>query len=464
MFLIYDGNVDIVKGELITTDLIGPFPPTPEGHRYAISYTDDFSRHSIVYFLKKKSEAAHTVTPLDKYYKIMGIIIKKIRSDRGGEYGGHNEREHLQGGAGKIQPSDSEHYGTAYDMACKEHEILHEPIPAHMPALNGVAERWNRTIMNMANSMMYNARISSVLWSSAVAHSNYIRNRLPTRSRGNHTPHELFTNRRPRYDNIKIWGCYCYRLIPVRNKLPGLPTRERLIYVGESSDNIGFRCFNPNTYEFTTEYELILDEEEVKSRHSMLDAFDNRRKLIKNNKVFMIPVVSAIDQTAELNNRKVYTNPNTENQSNHKTLPSVNETLSRRALIQVSQGGTVGNSDLINHQSQRPQLVGGRAIDKSLVEPDSVSKHDSVEHVVPHLTTDRINHQLDMDQPIKGQDKDFNHHSLPCTHLGNSSTAKRLALSKATLGSNKRRTTCSNIWVGSDKSKLIIITTLGQHQ
>ena len=89
----YTDNVS-AKGELVTSDVIGPFPPTPEGHRYAVSYIDEFSRHSVVYFLKKKSEVPDTIHAVVRYYKLMGIIIKKIRSDRGGQYGGHLEREH----------------------------------------------------------------------------------------------------------------------------------------------------------------------------------------------------------------------------------------------------------------------------------------------------------------------------------------------------------------------------------
>ena len=120
----YTDNVS-AKGELVTSDVIGPFPPTPEGHRYAVSYTDEFSRHSVVYFLKKKSEVPDTIHAVVRYYKLMGIIIKKIRSDRGGEYGGHLEREHIGGGAGHIQP------GTAFAEVCKTYEIIHEPMPAH---------------------------------------------------------------------------------------------------------------------------------------------------------------------------------------------------------------------------------------------------------------------------------------------------------------------------------------------
>jgi hypothetical protein len=72
------------KGQLITSDVLGPFPPSPEGHRYAISYTDEYTRYSMVYFMKAKSEAPQTFQALIDYYKFMNIVISEIRTDQGG--------------------------------------------------------------------------------------------------------------------------------------------------------------------------------------------------------------------------------------------------------------------------------------------------------------------------------------------------------------------------------------------
>ena len=48
--------------------------------------------------------------------------------------------------------------------------------------------------------------------------------------------------------------------------MPGQQARERLIYVGETADRLGFRTFNPRTYKFSTEFELIFDENSLKDR------------------------------------------------------------------------------------------------------------------------------------------------------------------------------------------------------
>jgi len=293
-------------GELLTSDVLGPFPPTPEGHRYAISFVDEFSRYSHCYFLGAKSDAPAALQSVIDDYRSHGIIIKTVRTDQGGEFGGHNERPTLVAGNLKI-PSTSrkDFYTKSFDRLCAKYGIKHELTPAYVPALHGVAERWNRTCMTMANSMLFHARISPVLWSSAVAHANFLRNRLPTKSRSGVTPYELFTNRRPRYDNLRVWGCYCYKLLPVRDKTPGLPVRKRLIYMGESSNRIGFRCFDPDEYKFTTEYELLFDEDGIKHRTSLLEAFDTRRKQIKEGNISSVDLVGSPRAAGE-HERAVY--------------------------------------------------------------------------------------------------------------------------------------------------------------
>ena len=50
------------KLDLVFTDILGPMPTTSlGGNRYAISFTDSYSRYSAVYFLKSKEEC------LDKF-------------------------------------------------------------------------------------------------------------------------------------------------------------------------------------------------------------------------------------------------------------------------------------------------------------------------------------------------------------------------------------------------------------
>ena len=72
---------------LIHTDVCGPMKSCSfSGARYFLTFTDDMSRMTMVYFLKQKNEV------FDKFinYKMLvekqtGKVIKKVRSDNGGE-------------------------------------------------------------------------------------------------------------------------------------------------------------------------------------------------------------------------------------------------------------------------------------------------------------------------------------------------------------------------------------------
>ena len=47
---------------------------------------------------------------------------------------------------------------------------------------NGVSERKNRTVMEMARCMLFEKKLPKLLWVAAVSTSVYLLNRLPTKS------------------------------------------------------------------------------------------------------------------------------------------------------------------------------------------------------------------------------------------------------------------------------------------
>jgi transposase InsO family protein len=80
---------------------------------------DDVTRFCYVYLLQTKDEAFD-------YFKIykaevenqLERKIKRLRSDRGGEY-----------------------FSKIFDEFCEEHDVIHERTPPYSPESNGVAER-----------------------------------------------------------------------------------------------------------------------------------------------------------------------------------------------------------------------------------------------------------------------------------------------------------------------------------
>lgn len=114
--------------QLVHSDLCGPITPASNNNkRYILTFTDDFSRKTWVYFLHEKSETFTTF----KNYKIcvekeIGGYITCLRTDRGGEF-------------------------TSSEFAefCQSHGISRQLTAAYTPQQNGVSERKNRTIMNV---------------------------------------------------------------------------------------------------------------------------------------------------------------------------------------------------------------------------------------------------------------------------------------------------------------------------
>ncbi|KAL0409791.1 UNVERIFIED_CONTAM: Retrovirus-related Pol polyprotein from transposon TNT 1-94 [Sesamum radiatum] len=129
------GQSAIANGllDLVYTDVCGPLSiPARGGFSYFVTFTDDHSRYGYVHLVRYKSEAFGRF----KEYRLevenqTNRKIKALRSDRGSEYLSGEFIDHL-----------------------KENGILSQWTPPGMQQLNGVAERRNRTLLDMVRSML----------------------------------------------------------------------------------------------------------------------------------------------------------------------------------------------------------------------------------------------------------------------------------------------------------------------
>ena len=79
------------------------------------------------------------------------------------------------------------------------------------PEENGLSEHMNRTIQEMARSMIHGAGWSDTLWAEAVLTVVISRNRSPTTAVQNMTPHECFYGKKlnvsvVRFSDILMWS------------------------------------------------------------------------------------------------------------------------------------------------------------------------------------------------------------------------------------------------------------------
>ncbi|KAK1414173.1 hypothetical protein QVD17_29914 [Tagetes erecta] len=88
--------------------------------------------------------------------------------------------------------------------------ILLETTCPHTPQQNGVVERKHRHLLETARALKFEAKLSSRFWGECILTAAYVINRLPSETIGNKTPYEIIFNRKPDYEDMKIFGCLAY--------------------------------------------------------------------------------------------------------------------------------------------------------------------------------------------------------------------------------------------------------------
>jgi transposase InsO family protein len=141
--------------ELIHSYVCGPMPSSPmSGYVYYVSFTDDYSHKTWLYFLKSKDEV------FSKFKEFKALIenlserkIKILRSDNGGEY---TSKEFMS--------------------FCKYVRIKRELTTPYNPQQNSVAKRKNRTIMEVVKTMIHDQDLPMCLLEEAAMTVVYVQN------------------------------------------------------------------------------------------------------------------------------------------------------------------------------------------------------------------------------------------------------------------------------------------------
>ena len=102
-----------------------------------------------------------------KIEKQCGKQIKIVRSDRDGEYYGR----YMEIGQAPRP----------FSKFLQEHWIVAQYTMPGSPYQNCVAERRNRTLLDMVRSMLSNSKLPRFLWTEALKMTVYILNRVPTK-------------------------------------------------------------------------------------------------------------------------------------------------------------------------------------------------------------------------------------------------------------------------------------------
>jgi transposase InsO family protein len=151
-------------------DLMGPTRTASlGGKKYILVVVDDYSRYTWISLLKDKSEAFDQATILFKKLQVeQDCVIQRIRSDHGREFENSN-----------------------FEDFCNKSGIKQEFSSPITPQQNGVVERKNRVIQEMARVMIHAKQLAQHFWGEAVHTDCHIMNRVFLRPTTNKTPYEI---------------------------------------------------------------------------------------------------------------------------------------------------------------------------------------------------------------------------------------------------------------------------------
>lgn len=115
----------------------------------------------------------------------------------------------------------------------------------HHPKQNGISERKNRTLMNTARCLLFQAKLPDYLWAEAVNTGNYLRNRCPSSPLGETTPYESWYNEKPEVSHLREFRskAFCLDVRADKGKLAPRSKEGRLVEYSDSSK--GYRVWFP---------------------------------------------------------------------------------------------------------------------------------------------------------------------------------------------------------------------------
>lgn len=248
--------------DLIHSDICGPMQTqTPQGKRYILTFIDDFSKYTTVYLLREKSEA---FTKFKEFYQLtqnqFERRIRAFRSDRGGEY-----------------------TGELFVKFLEEKGIRIERSAPQTPQQNGVAERKNRTLVEMARCMLADAHLENSFWGEAVMSATFIQNRVIWKGLTK-TPFELWFGRKPNYANLGIFGTKCYVKVQDgnRRKFDMKAVEARLM--GHDMQSKAYRCYVPSKGTIVISRDVKIIQEDTVS-DQILKNDDFKAQTPQNGKV-----------------------------------------------------------------------------------------------------------------------------------------------------------------------------------
>jgi transposase InsO family protein len=225
--------------KLLHMDLFGPIAYISiGGSKYCLVIVDDYSCFTWIFFLQEKSQTQETLKRfLRRAQNEFGLRIKKIRSDNGTEF----KNSQIEG-------------------FLEEEGIKHEFSSPYTPQQNGVVDRKNRTLLDMARTMLDEYKTPDRFWAKAINTTCYSINRLYLHRILKKTSYELLTGKKPNVSYFRVFGSKCFILIKRGRSSKFAPKVVEGFLLGYDSNTRAYRVFNKSTGLVEVSCNIVFDE------------------------------------------------------------------------------------------------------------------------------------------------------------------------------------------------------------
>ena len=163
--------------------------------------------------------------------------IKKVRSDNGSEF-----------------------KNTRVDELCDEFGIKHQFSAKYTPQSNGLVERKNRTLIDMARSMLSEYNVSHSFWAEAINTTCFYSNRLYYHPFLEKTPYEILNGRKPNIAYFRVFGCKCYILKKGTSLSKFKKKCDEGFLLGYSTSSKAYRVWNLGSGQLEEVHDVEFDE------------------------------------------------------------------------------------------------------------------------------------------------------------------------------------------------------------
>ncbi|XP_071724534.1 uncharacterized protein [Rutidosis leptorrhynchoides] len=287
--------------QLLHINLMGPMQtPSLGGKTYVFVCVDDFSRYTWVDFLKEKSEAPD-------------VIIKLCNKL-------NNERQNTTGAITRIRSDHGKEFENSVTTAFCEHSgFVHEFSAPITPQQNGVVERKNRFITELAHTMIHARQLSYKLLGKAMSMARYTINRVYLQLHTKETPYEILRNKKQSMQYLHEFGSSCYMLMDrePRRKLDSKSERE--VFVGHSV----YRTLIDKSNTITESINVVVNDKQVEMENQE-DGEPGFSQLLTNDNTPSVGALGTEGVNSNENTPSVEALPvSTDARNTHKSIPAI---------------------------------------------------------------------------------------------------------------------------------------------